>query len=108
MANTFKSSGVAAVGTAAVSVYTAPANTISTLIGCSLANVNTVTVYVTAKLFKGVNGFHLVKDAPIPVGGTLVLVGGDQKIVMEPGDFVQITGSVANAVDVVSSALEVS
>ena len=40
---------------------------------------------------------HLVKAAPIPAGGSLVVVGGDQKVVMEPGDVLTVKSDTARA-----------
>jgi len=48
------------------------------------------------------------KDAPIPVGSSLVVVGGDQKLVLNNADHVMITSSAASSVDVVTSYLEIS
>jgi len=48
----------------------------------------------------------LVKDAPIPAGGSLVIVGGDQKMVIEPTNTISV--SADNTVDVVLSVLEIS
>ena len=50
----------------------------------------------------------LVKAAPIPVGGALVVVGGDQKVVMEPGDAIKVTSDTAASADVVLSHLDIT
>ena len=51
---------------------------------------------------------HIVKDAIVPVGSSLVAVGGDQKIVMNASDILRITGSQASAADVTLSVLEIT
>ena len=51
---------------------------------------------------------YIVKNAPIPVGGSLVVVGGDQKLVLEPGDTVKVTSSQASSADVVLSHLDIT
>ena len=48
------------------------------------------------------------QDAPIPVGGSLVVVGGDQKLVMEPGDTIKVTSDTASSADVVLSHLDIT
>ncbi len=50
----------------------------------------------------------MVKDAPVPVGGTLVVVGGDQKLVMEPGDTVTVESDTASSADVILSHLDIT
>jgi hypothetical protein len=46
--------------------------------------------------------------ADIPVGGALVVVGGDQKVVMEAADLLKVESSAASSADVVVSVLEIS
>ena len=99
--NTFKNVKVANVSTLAT-VYTGQVGAQTTLIGMSVANVAGAAVYVDVKL----GGVHIVQDAPVPVGSSLVPIGGDQKIVMEAGDVLEVeaTGNV----DVIVSMLEIS
>jgi hypothetical protein len=101
MANTFKSFQSTGV-TTETTVYTGAADTQVTVIGLTVANTGTSPVYGSVKL----NGAYLVKDAPIAVGGTLVAVGGEQKIVVEPTDTVAV--SADGTVDVILSVLEIS
>jgi hypothetical protein len=51
---------------------------------------------------------YLVKAAPVPVGGSLVVVGGDQKVVLEPGDAIKVTSDTASSADVVLSHLDIA
>lgn len=115
MANTFKSYGSSSVGVTATAVYTVPAATTSTVIGASVANTNASTlVSVDVILSKGAGGtgtgndFYLVKNAPITPGGSLVVIGGDQKLVMETGNVLKVVSTLAASVDVMVSALEIS
>ena len=55
-----------------------------------------------------VDDVHLVKAAPIPVGSSLVVVGGDQKVVMEPGDTITVKSDTASSADVVLSHLDIT
>ena len=52
--------------------------------------------------------WFLKPDAPIPVGGSLVVVGGDQKVVLEPGDAIKVTSDTASSADVVLSHLDIT
>ena len=108
MANTFKSSVSQNVGTSPVTVYTAPASTQTTLIGMSLCNVGNQGVLVDVTYVKGGITVFLQRQTPIPVGGTLIVVGGDQKIVLEAGNNIRVQSSVATSVDVVCSYLEIT
>ena len=107
MANTFKLVTDTAVGTSAASVYTVPSATSTTIIGLNLANIlsNSITVSVQIDNNDGEN-IYVVKDAPVPVGGAMVAVGGTQKIVMNASDVLKVTASEASAVDVAVSILD--
>jgi hypothetical protein len=48
----------------------------------------------------------MVKEATIAAGGTLISVGGDQKLVLETGDKLQVQMSAASSGDVIVSILE--
>ena len=50
----------------------------------------------------------VIKDAPIPAGGTLVPVGGDQKIVLQATDVLKVQSDTANSADTVLSILEIT
>lgn len=78
----------------------------NTVIGLSLANVGSAPVSASVKLVKsGGSTAFLIKDAIVPLGGALVVVGGDQKLVLEAGDSVQAYASVSASIDVVTSYL---
>ena len=109
MANAFLSETDTGVGTGAASIYTCPSSTETTIIGLSIANIVTSQITVSVQLDASSrtsgseDSVYIVKDAPIPVGGTLVVIGGDQKVVMEPGDIVKVTSDTASSADVVLS-----
>lgn len=111
MANSFKRKVSRGVSTslASVNTYTVAANTQVTVIGLILSNVaNGVTTYVSATHYDGSTDTYLVKDAPILPGAALVVVGGEQKLVLEAGDSVRVKSSVANGADVIMSVLEIT
>ena len=109
MANTFKNRTLRAVGTSPVDVgAVVAASTQTTLIGMTLANVTSGVISVTATLHDGSNTTHIIKDGPIPTGGSLVILGGDQKVVLMTGDKVIVTSNTASSCDVIMSFLEIT
>ena len=96
-------------GTSAVDVGAVVASsTQTTLIGMTLANITSAVISVTATMNDGSNTTHIVKDAPIPTGGSLIILGGDQKVVLMTGDKIIITSNTASSVDVIMSFLEIT
>lgn len=93
------------VGTTASTVFTAPAALQTLITGFSISNTGdlscTASVFVTRG---GVNVF-VVREATVPAGGTLVVAGEDQKIVIIVGDSVRVISSRAASLDVVVSVL---
>ena len=108
MANTFKNTVSKDVGTSPVDVYTTPSSTTSTIIGvsCSNTTVGNITVDVEVVDTSAATAVYLGKDIPITVGSSLVIVGGDQKLVLETTDILRITSSASASIDVVVSLLE--
>ena len=109
MANSFKIKTDTAVGTSPATIYTCPAATQTTIIGLSISNIVTsqITVDVQLENNDGDN-IYLVKAAPVPVGSALVVVGGDQKVVMEASDVLKVTTNTASSGDVALSILEIT
>lgn len=115
MANQFLTELSSQIGTSTTTIFTCPANTQTTIIGLSLANVSvTSPIYVSAILdgtgrTSGAEAsVYMIKNAPILEGGTLVVVGGDQKIVLEPGDSIKVVSNTADSVDVILSHLDIT
>ena len=71
-------------------------------------NSNNISVSVMARDNSANKCHYLVKDALIVPGAATVLVGGEQKIVLEAGDFLSVTSSLAASADVIVSVLEIS
>ena len=94
---------------AKATLYTCPADTETTIIGLNIANILSVSITVTVELLDGGSTItHIVKDAIVPVGSSLVAVGGPQKIVMNATDVLKVYGSQANSCDAVLSVLEIT
>jgi hypothetical protein len=51
---------------------------------------------------------NLIKSGVVPVGGSLVIVGGDQKVVLEAADVLLVLTSAATSADAVCSLLEIA
>lgn len=110
MANTFKNSITGSIGTTNTIVYSTPVATSATVIGVSVANVisNNISVSVRLTDTSTSKTVYLVKDALLVPGGSAVLVGGEQKLVMEATDSLAVVSSAANSADVIVSVLEIT
>ncbi len=111
MANNFKTFTAQNIDTSSskATLYTCPSSTETTIIGLNIANILTVSITVTVELLDGGSTItHVVKDAIVPVGSSLVVVGGDQKIVMNSTDVLKVYGSENNCCDAVLSVLEIT
>ena len=110
MANVFKNSIKGPVGTGGLSVYTTPGSTATTVIGVNVANIVSQNIYVDVQVTDSSAGVtkYLVKGAVIPQGSSAVLVGGEQKVVLEASDLITVTSNVTDSADVIVSVLEIS
>ena len=50
--------------------------------------------------------YHIIKSAPIPTGGSLELIDGGSKVVLQTGDSVEAYASAATSVDIVLSVVD--
>ena len=108
MANTFKNYITANVGATATTVLTGATGAQTTVIGMTVANTTTSSVTASVTLTSGATTVYLVKNATVPAGGSLVPIGGDQKVVVEASDVIQVQSSAATSLDVIVSVLEIS
>lgn len=108
MANTFKSYFNKNVGTSAATIYTCPSATQTTVIGLSVANTSAAPITCDAFITRSAVDYYLIETATVPVGSSLVIVGGDQKVVLQVGDVLKVVTSVASSADVVCSLLEIT
>jgi hypothetical protein len=108
MANTFTSYVNKDVGTGGATVVTVGSSTQTTVIGLSCANTTTSPVTVDVFFTRSAVDYYLVKNATVPVGGSLVVVGGDQKLVLITSDALKIVSSVASSIDAVTSVLNIT
>lgn len=108
MANVFTSYMNKDVGTSAVNIVTVGAATQTTVIGMSAANTTASPVTVSAYVTRSGTDYYLIKSATVPVGGTLVIVGGDQKVVLITSDTLKVVSSAAASIDSVVSVLNIT
>lgn len=108
MANTFKSYYNKSVGTSAATIYTCPSSTQTTVIGLSVANTTTSPITCDAYITRSAVDYYLIDNGTVPVGASLVIVGGDQKVVLQTGDVLKVVTSVASSADSVCSLLEIT
>jgi hypothetical protein len=110
MANTFKNSIKGPAGTVGLTAYTTPAGAVATVIGVSVANIVNQNINVDVQITDNSVGVtkYLIKGVLIPQGSSTILVGGDQKVVLEANDSITVTSSVNSSADVVVSVLEIT
>ena len=130
MANTFKNitarldatynsnNGVAADALTNVGDFGGVSNAVAdgsqiTLIGMTISNITSGVIAVGVKLINASDQTWIVKDAPVPTGGSLVVLGGDQKVCLQfvesgAGDTISVISNTANSMHVVLSYLEIT
>ena len=101
--NTFTSYVSKNVGTSAATILTVASSTQTTVIGLSAANTSLAPVTVDVYFTRSAVDYYLVKGATVPVGGSLVVIGGDQKLVLKTSDALKVVSSAATSIDVVTS-----
>jgi len=109
--NTFKRYTKNGIGTSAESIYTVPTTTPVTstvIIGGIISNTDgSSTVNTTVTVHDGTNEISLTgTDTPIPSGSALSFIDG--KVVLQQGDVVKASGSIAGKLDVILSIMEIS
>ena len=113
MANTFKLKNNAVMPSSAGTpdtLYTVPSSTTTVVIGLTLANVHTSQVTTSVTVIDSSNSnetSHVVKDAPIPVGGSLEIMAGN-KIILEASDIIKVDCSVSDKVSATLSIMEIT
>jgi acetyltransferase-like isoleucine patch superfamily enzyme len=111
MANTFTRKLSNSVGTTAEEIgsYTVAANTTTIVVGMSVTNITGSAI--TANVFiqdAALANTAIVTNAPISSGSSLVVGGGDQKLVLITGDKVFVQSSASSSLDAVMSIMEIT
>ena len=116
MANTFKvvtfAAEPASAGTA-YKMYTVAGSTTTVVLGLMLCNVDTSQRLVDVHIESDTSdtetnsNVHAIKDAPIPAGSTLEVMGGN-KVVLQASDVLKIDCDVAAKIDATLSIMEIT
>lgn len=119
MANTFRMTNSAGVGTALSTIYTCPSNTTAVVIGIMCSNTSSTAVNASIQLVSttsnstntGQSGSntscYIVKDVPITDGTSLEIMAGN-KVVMQAGDIVKLKSSASSSLDIILSYMEMT
>ena len=105
MAQNFRNQIVRNTGTSAIDILNA-VNSYYTVIGIRLANVATSAINVSVYIVRSATNYYLIKSAPIPVGGSLELIDGGAKVVLEDGDKITAISDTATSLDSVVSYID--
>jgi len=104
MAQNFRRYTFNAVGTGAQAVYSP--NSYDAIVGISLSNILATPITVSCYINNGTDNIYLVKDAPIPTGGSLQVLDGGAKFVVQNLDILSVISSDAASCDVWVSAVD--
>jgi hypothetical protein len=109
MATAFKNFLTSNVGTSVTTVVTG-GSAQTTVYSLTVANTLTpaAPITVSVSMVSGGTTAFMCKDAPIPAGGTIVVVGEPQKVALENGDIIRVASSNAASADVIVSVVELS
>ncbi len=105
MANTFKNARAAAT-TGLATVYTVPAATTSIVLLAQATNVGSGAQAVTLCWYDGGVKTELVKLLSVPEKAAVGLIAG--KLVLEAGDYLQVSAAAASAIELSVSVLEIT
>ena len=98
MAQNFRRYTSNAVGTGPATIYTA--NSYDTIIGISVSNILGTAINVDVYINDSANDIYLVKTAPIPSGGSLQILDGGAKVVVQNNDAIKVVSDTASSADV--------
>lgn len=73
------------------------------IIGMNMANITTNAITISAYIANGGNNYYIVKDAPIPSGGSLSY---NDKINVISGDRLYFISDTASSLDVIVSFVD--
>lgn len=110
MANTFTRKISRNIGTSPTNIgsYTVGASTTAIVLGISIAGTSGNPITVDVSLYDGANEYFIILDCPIAPGESVILAGGEQKIVLITGDSIRVTSSAATSVDAILSIMEIT
>ena len=104
MAQNFRRYTSNAVGATPAAVFSP--NSYDAIVGISLSNILSTAITVSCYINNGTDNIYLVKDAPIPTGGSLQVLDGGAKFVVQNLDILSVISSDAASCDVWVSAVD--
>lgn len=109
MANSFKlktKDGSAAGADSDQVVYITPASTTTIVLGLTLSNTTTNTIYASVLLGNNDgDNINFLKNIPIPTGSAVEVMSGN-KVVMEAADSLTVRSDTASSLDTALSIME--
>jgi len=108
MPNAFKNYKLKNANTVSQNVFAAGTGVQATVIGMTVANITNAPISANVTITSGGVEYFMVRSATIATGGALVPIGGDQKVVLEAGDFIRVQTSASDSADVILSVLEIT
>ena len=93
-------------GTTLTSIYTNSGTTPAYIMLARVTNNLAATSIVTVKFYDSSAGvaYNIVLNLNVPVGASIRIF--EDRLVLEPGDSIQVSSTAANACDVVLSVME--
>ena len=104
MAQDFRNTLARVKGTAPFTILTA--GNYDAVIGVRCCNVLTTSITVDVYIINSAANYYLAKDASIPPGGSIELIQGGAKVVLQSGDVLTGISSDASSLDVVCSYID--
>ena len=92
------------IGTSLTTIHTS--NSDDAIVSIRCANTTTSTINVDVFINDGSNDYYLIKNAPIVSGGSLELIDGGSKIVMQNNDILKAKSDTASSLDVWASFVD--
>ena len=108
MATTFRNKVIKEVGTMPILALETDANTRSTIVGLSLANLSETAIYVSVLVHDdtSVEGFYL-KDVMVPPNTSLRALSAGEKLILAPENQLYLVADEDDALDAVISYVDI-
>lgn len=108
MANAFVNTLIKNVTNTATTLLTAAASTQYVIVGLSIANTTTSSITMDVYITRSAVDYYLIKGATIAPGNTLIVVGADQKVVLNASDVLKALSGTATSADASISHLDIT
>lgn len=108
MATTFKNKVIKEVGTVPILAIETDANTRSTVVGLSLANLTSAVIYASILVHDdtSIEGYF-IKDVPIPPNSSLRALDAGEKLILAPTNQLFCVCDTTDGLDVIISYVDI-